>query len=414
MIVVIIILLLILSSVVGGIVYWKRDELFGETGTGGGETSGDSGTGAGSGSGTNGDSGTGGLGGDGAQPPEPKEAGESCSVDADCQAHLVCNADSMQCAPMPVDCQGEYEPESCSATCGQPETVKTKKFIVSVEPENGGTSCPPAAMDYTCPETDPCDVSQCVGKYEDVVCPTDRPCDSSEMKIQRQFIVEKPGANCPQEGTSVDYICPATAPCYTGSMNRPVAMRASQKFKGQNRRARIFKYKSGVPYCLMIGGGDGTFSPGDSVELRRCDTHSSNHNRSKRLSSWRIKNDGRIETYETTDKYKKNNVKQPLCLDYNNNEYKVTKCNPDATGNDLLNRTFTLNDHDQMTWSYHDNQLTKSVEYNKWAGIAPLRIVPGRTEQCMDDASNDKVDRCDKDQTAYYMTEYNSEKLPNW
>ena len=337
----------------------------------------------------------------------------------------------MTCSPEPVPCQGEYEPETCDTNCGQFETIKTKNFIVSVQPSNGGTACPTMPpRQYTCPATDLCAADRCIGTYDEAVCPSTRGCGEPETTVKRPFKIHTNGSFCPEEGTTRDHICPSTAPCYTGSMNRPTTLYASQKFKNQNNRARLFKYKNGRPYCLMIGGDDNKFSPNDSVELRPCNVHN-NDALEQRLSSWRIKNDGRIETYETTDRYKKNNVNQPLCLDYNNNSYKVTKCDPGPPpapqrgrgggggggggGNlDLLNRTFTLNDHGKMTWSYHENQLTNSTEYSQWEHIAPVRIVPGRTSQCMDDASNDKVDNCDKEETAYYMTQYGATNIPNW
>ena len=320
----------------------------------------------------------------------------------------------MTCSPMPVaiPCEGQYDEETCSTTCGQPETVKTKSYIVSVQPENGGASCP-GDQEYTCPATDVCPVSQCIGDYEDVECPTDRSCDSPEMTIQRPFVVQKIADNCPLEGTSLPKTCPATARCYHGDLDRPPAVRATGKFKNQSIPARMLKYKNGRPYCLMIGGNDDTFSHGDSVELRDCGVHG-NDVREKRLSSWRVKNDGRIETYFTTPKYKKNGIDQPLCLDYNNSSYKVTKCEPEATGNDLLNRTFTLQDHDKLTWSHHKDQVQNASDASKWQYLAPVRIVPRRTTKCMDDASKEKVDACDKEDTAYYMTTYGETSLPFW
>jgi hypothetical protein len=195
------------------------------------------------------------------------------------------------CTGIPVDCEGNYEPENCGFRgCGQPSITKTKLWKKTKNATNGGS--------------------------------------------------------CPLENNTQNYTCPATAACHRGEDTRPGHLRAQSLFKNSNKKVRIFKFDgNGKKQCLGVNGNDATVGTDDGVSFHDC---ARNHH--DRLNTWKIKNNNYIETWHTTDKFKLNGRDQPLCLDYDGSTFKTTRCDR-TTGNDFKNRTQELRDHHQMTWA---------------------------------------------------------------
>lgn len=414
LVIIVLILLLFVSSAIGGVVFWKKDDLFGSVSDTSSETS--------------------------SETSEPKVLGESCSIDNECKSPLVCDSDNFTCqpAPVPVDCEGSFEDWSeCVYPSGNEcATVgtKTRQFGKTNDgPKHGGAECPADESESCSGRVVPssCNVD-CVGEWELATCPTNQcgdttmtetyritanavgtgndclntdgetrqkdcpnPCTGSPENCEGDWAPEhcgyrgcgkpsitktkrwiktkdaKNGGSCPLENQTHSYTCPATNACHRGEDPRPGNLRGSRMFKNSGKKVQIFKIDGNNKTCLGIKGGDDKFGKNDKVGFYACDREHKDL-----MNTWKITNNDFIETWHKTDKFKKNGRPQPLCIDYNNKIFKLVDCKHGGglSTEDRKNRTLQLQDHTKMTWPAESSLVHDTNSYREFSRIAPIRI----------------------------------------
>jgi hypothetical protein len=301
--------------------------------------------------------------------------------------------------PCPVDCAGHWETQPCTVGCGENPQDRVEIYRVSVPRVGSGRVCTDTdgvterrdgderRTPYGCqPPAQGCNniLPQCVGEYEQKTCPANRVCNQPAYTIQRNYVVTTPGITCPNQGTTLPLTCPATPACITGDSLRPSGLKAKALYHGKtDKKVHFIRYKDNKKQCLAVHSGDDKIGENDTVGFENCDTIKFKD----KMASWRLKSDGRIETWHTSHNHKKNNVLQPLCLDFNNSSsrsngkltgLKVTDCK-DAdvsklNANELKNRVWNMQDHHTMTWEAQKNMITDTASYQQWRDTAPVRL----------------------------------------
>jgi hypothetical protein len=105
-ILILVILVILFSSILGGILYWKREDLFGT----------------------------------GDEAAVLAVLGDSCSTEKKCESPLVCS--DLICANAPVDCEFKWSDwSSCSATACGTEGTQTRSYTINKNGAYGGVAC---------------------------------------------------------------------------------------------------------------------------------------------------------------------------------------------------------------------------------------------------------------------------------
>ena len=328
----------------------------------------------------------------------PKHGGAACPVD---KIHACGGRTVPSTCNMP--CVGEWDLATCPLNqCGG--TTLTETYNVVANAVGNGADCPHSDKETrqkNC--TNPCTGPpvNCVGDWAAETCGY-RGCGAPSLTKTKAWIKTadaRNGGSCALENETQTYVCPATNACHRGEDARPTNARAKYLFKNKNKKVRIFRVNSNgtTKECLSIGGSDGVFDEGDDVGFNNCDRANED-----RLNTWRVKDNNYLETWHTTDKFKLNGRDQPLCLDYNNDKFKLERCDK-LTGNDQKNRTQTILDHDKMTWPRQAGRVHDAASYRKWLNIAPAYIQTGHSEKCIRNAGGDsrRVGDCNQNEELY-------------
>lgn len=334
----------------------------------------------------------------------PEHGGRECPKDVETQP---CSETRVVPSTCNVDCIGRWKTRNCPTTGPCSDTTVTEKYNVIANAVGTGHTCPHTDGETRQKECkNPCSgpPENCQGHWAPENCGF-RGCGQPSITKTKTWIKTrdaKNGGSCPLENQTLNYTCNATAACHKGEDIRDIAHRASNLFKNQNKKVRIFKFDNGRKKCLGVDGGDAIIGKKDGVGFHDCD-----RNHHDILNTWKIK-DKRIETWHDTDKFHVNGRAQPLCLDYDKGSFKITQCvkndkGEEYTGNDLTNRTYTLLNHDKMTWARQSNLVHDGHSYTKWVSIAPVKIRTGHDNKCIRDAGSGskRVGDCNENEELY-------------
>lgn len=349
---------------------------------------------------------------------EKQGDGKACEAADQATREHACPATD----PCPVDCVGEWETQPCTVACGENPKDLVQKYRVRVPRVGSGQACPhedgaERRTPQGCqPPTQGCNnlPAQCVGEYETKTCPTNRTCNQPSYTIQRNYVVTSEGITCPNRGTTLPLVCPATATCLSGSSSRASALRGKALYHNTNKKVQVIRYHKNKKQCLSVGGNDDRIGKNDTVGFRDCDTLP----HKDKLASWRLKEDGRIETWHASHNHIVRDVPQPLCLDFNNKSsdmsqnkaLKVTECKDadlsQLSDTDQKNRKWNIIDHPTMTWDAQKDLITNDATFEPWKTIAPVRV----QSQHRNDSGNmclgsNHLAFCNRDDAQLYLAE---------
>ena len=173
----------------------------------------------------------------------------------------------------------------------------------------------------------------------------------------------------------------------------PVSKRL-EDFKQSSKKFRLGLYDKDSLKCMRIDmGGNNTFNHKDDIHIQDCDT-------SDMPQYWMYDN-GKIKTVRTDVQGR------ILCLDWNNDKFKVTRCDEDPE----VNRMFELIGPDDDALVNVNGKYLWNPSHNLDNVVIPIRIQASsdNNKRCIANPSrdetttNDRVTSCTSDATKLYI-----------